>query len=109
LEEEEVSLEGMVESRDGLVMEIVKETGLDRMGEDEDDEEEKEDVDDGGDAIAPPAAVPPLPTPSAAASKEINEEGHVEVIPEQDSSVPMKTTRQMPSPRCHSSVFTMHS
>jgi hypothetical protein len=109
LEEEEVSLEGMVESRDGLVMEIVKETGLDRMGEDEDDEEEKEDVDDGGDVIAPPAAVPPPPTPSAAASKEIDEEGHVEVIPEQESPVPMKTSRQMLSPRCHSSVFTMHS
>jgi hypothetical protein len=43
-------LEGMVESRDEMLMEITRETGLDRMGEDEDDEE---DTDDGGDAAAP--------------------------------------------------------
>jgi hypothetical protein len=53
LEEEKAILEGMVESRDELLMEISRETGLGRMGEDEDDEEEKEDVDDGGDAAAP--------------------------------------------------------
>jgi hypothetical protein len=63
LEEEKATLEGMVESRDELLMEIARETGLDRMGEDEDDEEEEEDVDDGGDAAAPPAATPPPPAP----------------------------------------------
>ncbi len=53
----------MVESRDELLMEIARETGLDRMGEDEDDEEEEEDANDGGDAAAPPAAAPPPPAP----------------------------------------------
>jgi hypothetical protein len=50
LEEEKATLEGMVKSRDELLMEIARETGLDHMGEDEDDEE---DADDGGDAAAP--------------------------------------------------------
>jgi hypothetical protein len=44
LEEEKATLEGMVESHDELVMEITREMGLDRMGEDEDDEEEEEDA-----------------------------------------------------------------
>jgi hypothetical protein len=34
LEEENATLEGMVKSRDELLMEIIRETGLDRMGED---------------------------------------------------------------------------
>jgi hypothetical protein len=34
LEEEKATLEGMVESHDELLMEIARETGLDRMGED---------------------------------------------------------------------------
>jgi hypothetical protein len=41
-------------------MEIARETGLDRMGEDEDDQE---DGDNGGDATAPPTAAPPPPVP----------------------------------------------
>jgi DnaJ-domain-containing protein 1 len=64
LEEEKTTLEGMVESHDELLMEIAREMGLDRMGEDE-EEEEEEDADDGGDATAPPAAAPPPPAPSA--------------------------------------------
>jgi hypothetical protein len=51
LEEEKATLEEMVESRDELLMEIAKETELDRMEEDEDDEEDADDV---GDAAAPP-------------------------------------------------------
>jgi hypothetical protein len=39
LEEEKTTLEGMVESRDELLMEIARETGLDRMGEDDEEEE----------------------------------------------------------------------
>jgi hypothetical protein len=78
LEEEKGTLEGMVKSRDELLMEIVRETRLDRMGEDEDEEEEEEDADDGGDATSPPATVP----------EEINEEGPVEVIPEQEALMP---------------------
>jgi hypothetical protein len=54
LEEEKATLEGMVESHDELLMEIAREMGLDRMGDDEgEEEEEEEDVDDGGDAAAP--------------------------------------------------------
>jgi hypothetical protein len=52
LEEEKSTLEGMVESRDVLLLEIAWETVLDRMGEDAEDEGEDEDAadDDGGDA-----------------------------------------------------------
>jgi hypothetical protein len=45
LEEEKTTLEGMVESRDELLMEIARETGLDRMGEDDEDEWVEEDAD----------------------------------------------------------------
>jgi hypothetical protein len=58
LEEEKATLKEMVESRDELLMEIARETRLDRLGEDK-DEEEEEDADDGGDATAPPTAGPP--------------------------------------------------
>jgi hypothetical protein len=88
LEEEKATLEVMVESRDELLMEITRETGQDRMGEDEDDEEEEEDTDDGGDAATPPDAAPPPPMPPAAAPEEIDEEGHVEAIPEQEVPMP---------------------
>jgi peptidoglycan hydrolase CwlO-like protein len=63
LEEDKATLEGMVESRDELLMEIARETRLDRMGEDDEDEEEEEDADNGEDAAAPPAAAPPPPAP----------------------------------------------
>jgi hypothetical protein len=53
LKEKKATLEGMVESRDDLLMETARDIGLDRMGEDDEDEEEEEDVDDGGDAAAP--------------------------------------------------------
>jgi DnaJ-domain-containing protein 1 len=86
LEEEKTTLEGMVKSHNELLMEIARETGLDRMGEDE--EEEEEDADDGGDATAPPATAPPPPTPPAAVPEEINEEGPMEAIPEQEFLMP---------------------
>jgi hypothetical protein len=64
LEEEKAILEEMAESRDELLMDIARETGLDHMGEDEEEEaKEEEDPDDGGDAAAPPAAAPPPPVP----------------------------------------------
>jgi hypothetical protein len=87
LEEEKATLEGMVESRDELLMEIARETGLDRMGE---DEEEEEDADDGGDAAAPPATAPPPSAPPAVVLEEINEEGPMEAIPEQEVLTPHK-------------------
>jgi hypothetical protein len=81
LKEEKAILEGMVESHDELIMEITKETVLDRMGEDVEDEEEDEDADDGVDATAPP-----VPVPLAAALEEIvEEEGPMEMVPEQEA------------------------
>jgi hypothetical protein len=81
LEEEKATLEDMVESHDELLMDIARETGLDRMGEDENEEEEEEDADDGGDATTPPAAAPPPPVPPAIMPKEIDEEIPMEAIP----------------------------
>jgi hypothetical protein len=87
LEEEKATLEGMVESRDELLKEIARETGLDCMGEDE-EEEEEEDADEGGDATAPPAAAPPPVAPPAVVPEEINEEGPMEAILEQEVPMP---------------------
>jgi hypothetical protein len=84
LEEEKATLEGMVESHDELLMEIARETGLDRMGEDE----EEEDADEGGDSATPPAAAPPPLAPPATVPEEINEEGPMEAIPEQEVLMP---------------------
>jgi hypothetical protein len=88
LEEEKATLEEMIECRDELLMEIAREMGLDHMGEDEDDEEKEEDADNAGDATAPPAAAPPPPAPPAAVPGEVNEEGLVEAIPEQEAPMP---------------------
>jgi hypothetical protein len=85
LEEEKATLEEMVESRDELLMEIARLTGLDRMGE---DEEEEEDNGDEGDATAPPAAAPPPPVPPAVVPEEIHEEGPMDAIPKQEDPMP---------------------
>jgi hypothetical protein len=86
LEEEKATLEGMFESHDELLMEIAWETGLDHMGEDA--KVEEDDVDDGEDAATPPAAALPPPMPPATALEDINNEGPVEMIPEQEALVP---------------------
>jgi hypothetical protein len=83
LEEEKATLEGMVKSHDELLMEMARETGLDHIEEDAEDEGEDEDVDDGEDAAAPP-----VPAPPTAASEEIDNEGPVEMVPEQEAPVP---------------------
>jgi hypothetical protein len=83
LEEEKATLEGMVESRNELLMEIARETGLDCMGEDAEDEGEDEDADDGEDASTPLVLAPP-----AAAPEEIDDEGPKEMIPKQEALVP---------------------
>jgi hypothetical protein len=57
LEEEKATLQEMVESHDELLLEIARETGLDRM--DEDEEGEEEETDNEGDVAAPPTAAPP--------------------------------------------------
>jgi hypothetical protein len=88
LEEEKATLEGMVKSHDELLTETARETGLDHMGEDGRDEEEDEDVDDGGDAAAPSATAPPPPAPPATAPEEVDDEGPVEIIPEEEAPMP---------------------
>jgi hypothetical protein len=88
LEEEKATLEQMVESHDELLMKIAREMGLDHMGEDEDEDEEEEDANNGGDAATPPAIAPPPPAPPSAVPEEIDEEGPVEAIPEQEAPMP---------------------
>jgi hypothetical protein len=105
LKEENATLEGIVKSRDELIMEIARETGLHRMGEDAEDEEEDKDADDGGDATAPPIAVP-----LAAAPKEIDDEGPVEMAPEQEAHVVHEVILadaepEMPQPRLYHTLM----
>jgi hypothetical protein len=66
LKEEKTTLEGMIQSRDELLMEIAEEYGLNNMGENDNDE--YEDDDDEGNPIVPPAPAP------AAMNEEIVEE-----------------------------------
>jgi DnaJ-domain-containing protein 1 len=107
LEEEKATLEGMVESHDELLMEIAREMGLDRMGEDE--EEEEEDVDDGGDAAAPPAAAPPPPVPPATVPEEINKEALWRQSWSKKFRCRTRSSWQRLSPRYHNSVSIVHS
>jgi hypothetical protein len=86
LEEEKATLEEMVESRDELLMEITRETGLDHMDEGEGGGEEE--TNNEGDVAAPPAAAPPPPAPPAVVPEEIHEEGPMEAIPEQEDLMP---------------------
>jgi hypothetical protein len=83
LEEEKATLEEMVECCNELLMENARETGHDRMGEDTEVEEEDEDADNGEDATTPPVLVPLVAT-----LEEIDNEGPVEMIPEQEALVP---------------------
>jgi hypothetical protein len=66
LMEERATLEGMIQSRDELILEMAGEYGLNHMGENDDDEDENDD--DEGNTIAPPAPAP------AAVPEEIVEE-----------------------------------
>jgi vacuolar-type H+-ATPase subunit I/STV1 len=81
LKEEKTTLEEMIQSCDKLIMEMDEEYGLNRMGENDDDEDE--DDDDEGNAVAPPIPVSPATAPEG-----IDDEGPVEVIPEQEALVP---------------------
>jgi hypothetical protein len=62
LRKEKTTLEGMIQSRDELILEMAEEYGLNHMRENDDDEDEVEDDDDEWNAVAPlalaPAAVP---------------------------------------------------
>jgi hypothetical protein len=54
LREEKTTLEGMMQSRDELILEMAEEYGLNCMGENDDDEDD----DNEGNAVAPPALAP---------------------------------------------------
>jgi hypothetical protein len=71
LREEKTTLEGMIQSRDELILDMAEEYGLNRMGENDDDEDE--DYDNEGNAITPPA-----PVPAAVPEEIIEEEDPVE-------------------------------
>jgi hypothetical protein len=66
LREERTTLEGMIKSHDELFMEMVKEYGLNRMGENDDDGDD----DDEGNAATPPALVPPFAVPDEIIEEE---------------------------------------
>jgi hypothetical protein len=109
LEEEKATLEEMIESRNELLMEITMESGLDRMREDEGEEEEEEDADDGGDANAPPAAAPPPPVPLLPCLRRSMKKAQWRRSLSKKPRCRMRSSWQMLSPRCHSSVSTIHS
>jgi hypothetical protein len=79
LKEEHTTLEGVVESRDKLIMEMDEEYGLNCMGENIEDDDDN----DGGDAAAPPTPAPP----AAAPEEIIEEEAPVDMVPEQEAPV----------------------
>jgi hypothetical protein len=54
LREEKTTMEGIIRSRDELILEMTEEYGLNCMGENDDDEDD----DDEGNVIAPPALAP---------------------------------------------------
>jgi hypothetical protein len=71
LNEEKTTLEGMIQSRDELILEMAEEYGLNHMGENDDDEDE--DDNNEGNVIAPLA-----PAPAAMPEEIIEEEDPVE-------------------------------
>jgi hypothetical protein len=76
LREEKTTLEGMIQFRDEMILEIAEEYGLNHMGEN--DEEEDEDDDDEGNAITPPA-----PALTAVPEEIVKEEVPVENGPQE--------------------------
>jgi hypothetical protein len=84
LREVKTKLEGMVESRDELIMEFTDKYGYNHNDEDTGDEVDN----DGGNTATPPAIAPPsVPAPPTAAPKVIvvDEEDPVEMDPEQEA------------------------
>jgi hypothetical protein len=65
LKEEKTTLEGMIQSRDEMIMEMAEEYGLNCMGENDNDEDD----DDEGSTVAPPA-----PAPAAVPESIVEEE-----------------------------------
>jgi hypothetical protein len=73
---EKTTLEGMIQSRDELILEMAKEYGLNCMGENNDDEDE--DDDDEGNAVAPPT-----PAPATVPEEIVEEEAPVDNGPQE--------------------------
>jgi hypothetical protein len=73
LREEKTTLEGMIQFRDELIMEMAEEYGLNCMGENDDNEDE--DDDDEGNVVAPPA---PALAPAAVPEEIVEEESPME-------------------------------
>jgi hypothetical protein len=71
LREERTTLEGMIQSRDELILKMAEEYELNRMGENDDDKDENDD--DEGNTVAPTA-----PTPAAVPEEIVEEEDPVE-------------------------------
>jgi hypothetical protein len=71
LKEKKTALEGMIQSREELIMEMAEEYRLNRIGENDDDEDEDDDTE--GNAVAPPA-----PVPAAMPEEIVEEEAPVE-------------------------------
>jgi hypothetical protein len=80
LKEEKTTLEGIIQSRDELIMEMDEEYGLNCKGENDDDEDE--DDDDDGNAVAPPT-----PAPTVVPKEIIKEEAPVENVLKQEVPV----------------------
>jgi hypothetical protein len=74
LREEKTTLEGMIQSRDELILEMAEEYGLNHMGENDNDEDENDDNE--GNAVAPPT-----PVPAVVPEEIIEEEDPVENDP----------------------------
>jgi hypothetical protein len=80
LKEEKTALEGMIQSRDELIMEMAEEYGFNRMGENDDDEDE--DDNNEGNVVTPPKLAP-----AAVPEEIIEEEAPMEMVPEQEAPV----------------------
>jgi hypothetical protein len=70
LREERTTLEGMIQSRDELILKMAKEYGLNRMGENDDDDDE-------GNVVSSPA-----PAPAVVPEEIVEEEDPVENDPQ---------------------------
>jgi hypothetical protein len=76
LREDRATLEGMIQSRDELILEMVEGYGLNRMGENNDDADENDD--DEANTVAPQA-----PAPAAVPEEIIEEEDPMENGPQE--------------------------
>jgi chromosome segregation ATPase len=80
LKEEKTTLEGMIQSCDELIMEMVEEYELSHVGENDEDEDDG----DKGSAITPPA---PAPAPAVVPEEIVEEETPMEMVLEQEALV----------------------